>query len=49
MGLEDNADFWDMGIDDEGEERIPIMDLTKQQSQLHRISRDLVYLLKISL
>jgi hypothetical protein len=30
VGLEDNADFWDMGIDDAGEEIIPIRDLTKQ-------------------
>ena len=34
MGLEDNADFWDMGIDDEGEEIIPIKDLTKQPRSL---------------
>jgi hypothetical protein len=34
MGLEDNADFWDMELDDEGEENIPIKDLTKQPSSL---------------
>jgi len=35
MGLEDDPDFWDMGIDDEGEEIVPIKDLTKQPSLLH--------------
>ena len=32
MGLEDNPDFWDMGIDDEGDEIVAIKDLTKQPS-----------------
>ena len=32
MGLEDDPDFWDMGIDDEGEEIVAIKDLTKQSS-----------------
>jgi hypothetical protein len=32
MGLEDNPDFWDMGIDDGGEEIMAIKDLTKHPS-----------------
>jgi hypothetical protein len=32
MGLEENADFWNMGIDDADEEIMPIKDLTQQQS-----------------
>ena len=38
MGLEDNPDFWDMGIDDEGEEIVAMKDLTKQSS-LFPVSR----------
>lgn len=29
LGLEENKDFWDMGLDDMGEEVVPIKDLTK--------------------
>ncbi|KAF7986542.1 hypothetical protein HWV62_26264 [Athelia sp. TMB] len=29
LGLEENKDFWDMGLDDTGEEVVPIKDLTK--------------------
>jgi hypothetical protein len=48
MGLEESVDFWDMGINDEGEILVPIKDLTKQSSFRHACPNPFCILITLS-
>jgi len=48
MGLEESVDFWDMGINDQGEILVPIKDLTKQSSFRHACPNPFCILITLS-